>query len=748
MSTDGDPAAGRVLPALERGTFRAESPLRRLLRSNRLNPLPHAGTISIVLLIVVVVTGVYLTMFFGFGFEASYAAVRRLHEHPIGSVVRSVHRVASAALVLTTLVHAWRMFVAGRFRGPRRWRWTTGVAALVLVWLAGVTGYWLVWDRRAAALNEATLRVAGWWGPASRFLVRHVYGSGAGTGWPVLFALWTVHLLLTAVIGWFLWRHVRRSHLGWRAPRHWVALMIGALVLVALVVPAELLGPADAAGTVADMPLDPFVLFLLPTLLSGAAWPAMAVMSVVIAAALWFPHLRRRSEPVAVVDEGRCTGCELCVIDCPYLAVSLRERPGQAGAEQPGVEGTQPRRQVAVVDAAACVGCGICLGSCSFGALSMPGVAEATAAPPPEVAGKRVVLACARHLSRSGAAASLGDGVVVIENRCTGMIHAGTVGSLLQAGAAAVQVVGCPPGDCAFGVGNELTAERLAGSRAPHPPRRYVGAAAEDYVAPGELAAAVAGPGGHHHAEAASTVRDRRLVGAAAVVGASILAVAAATRTPYRAGGAEASVRLVIDHAAGRQLVGQPAPSGALDQPVLLSVERDGEELARHDVPNDGGVSVAVVDLDVPPGTGTWVVRLTEGDTQAELYRADTTLDAGRRLVVEALDTPPPPGVDEGREVFTERNLGGCVVCHSTEHGEDRVGPSLAGVADRAATRVPAMSAEEYLRTAVLDPDAYVVEGYRAGQMLPIYAERLSPAQIDAVVAYLLSLTEGGGAGS
>ena len=154
MKTDTEP---RLVPALERATSTAERPVRRFVGSNRLNPLPHAGTISVLLLIVVVVSGVYITLFFSYGFEASYESVEKMRDHPIQSLVRSIHRYSSAAFVLTTIVHAWRTFVAGRFRGPRRWRWTTGVASLTLVWLAGVTGYWLVWDERGEALNEATL---------------------------------------------------------------------------------------------------------------------------------------------------------------------------------------------------------------------------------------------------------------------------------------------------------------------------------------------------------------------------------------------------------------------------------------------------------------------------------------------------------------------------------------------------------------------------------------------------------------
>ena len=43
----------RLVPALERATYRAEAPIRKVVRSHRLNPLPHAGTISVFLLGVV-----------------------------------------------------------------------------------------------------------------------------------------------------------------------------------------------------------------------------------------------------------------------------------------------------------------------------------------------------------------------------------------------------------------------------------------------------------------------------------------------------------------------------------------------------------------------------------------------------------------------------------------------------------------------------------------------------------------------
>ena len=74
------------------------------------------------------------------------------------------------------------------------------------------------------------------------------------------------------------------------------------------------------------------------------------------------------------------------------------------------------------------------------------------------------------------------------------------------------------------------------------------------------------------------------------------------------------------------------------------------------------------------------------------------------------------------------------------EPGVVLVGPSFDGIATRAAGRVPGLSAEEYLRESILDPDAYVVDGFPAGQMLQNFSELLTEEEIDSLVAFLLTL--------
>jgi mono/diheme cytochrome c family protein len=260
-------------------------------------------------------------------------------------------------------------------------------------------------------------------------------------------------------------------------------------------------------------------------------------------------------------------------------------------------------------------------------------------------------------------------------------------------------------------------------------------------VAPVELRSAIEHPGEHSEVATEHLPGGRRLVAAVAVVLASILAVGLASQAPFRSGHGEAALRVLVDHVPGRQLEGQSVAADYRGGDVELVVVGDGDELLRDALPISGGFAVDLVDLDLDPAIERLEVVLIEGDQRFDLLDGRPDLEAGRRITVEVVDVPPPPGVAEGRRVFGARNLGACGVCHSTKPGDDGVGPSLAGVGTRAAERVPGMTAEQYLRESILDPAAYVVEGYRGDQMLPIYDERLSTDQLDALVEYLLSLT-------
>lgn len=94
----------------------------------------------------------------------------------------------------------------------------------------------------------------------------------------------------------------------------------------------------------------------------------------------------------------------------------------------------------------------------------------------------------------------------------------------------------------------------------------------------------------------------------------------------------------------------------------------------------------------------------------------------------------------------------GCAGCHSTVAGVTMVGPSLAGIGERAATTVTspeykgtARDARGYIQESILNPNAHVVAGptfsSQGRSVMPDYfAKMLKPEQVDHLVAYLMTL--------
>ena len=65
-------------------------------------------------------------------------------------------------------------------------------------------------------------------------------------------------------------------------------------------------------------------------------------------------------------------------------------------------------------------------------------------------------------------------------------------------------------------------------------------------------------------------------------------------------------------------------------------------------------------------------------------------------------------------------------------------GPSFQGISERAGDRVPGMSAVDYLRQSIVDPSAYLVEGFD-DNMAKSFRILISEEDIDNLVAFLLT---------
>ena len=106
------------LQSLAQNAFIAVEKIINAVFGERLNPFYYLGAITYFLLWIVIVTGLYLYAFFETSVAGAFASVEALThgQRFVGGVLRSLHRHASDALVLTMLLHLIRHFTFDHHR--------------------------------------------------------------------------------------------------------------------------------------------------------------------------------------------------------------------------------------------------------------------------------------------------------------------------------------------------------------------------------------------------------------------------------------------------------------------------------------------------------------------------------------------------------------------------------------------------------------------------------------------------------
>ena len=758
------PPARRFLTWLERLSLAVERPINKLIGESQFNPLYHTGTITVFLLLVILFTGIYLTMFFQFGFAASYAAVGKVEASFVGRIVRAVHRYASGTAVLTTLLHGWRTLFQDRFRGARWLAWVSGVVMAAFLWFTGITGYWLIWDERAQLINQTLINILQNAAAGQSFLINYLTTEAAGTGWIFILLVLTVHVLLAIIIGLVFWYlHVKRlNRPKILPPRYWMGVVGGLLFLAAILIPVGMLPAADPTQLPGQVTVDSFYLFYLPAALNGSPallWGGVTLLLVVLSAIPWL--LVRPSLSPIVVSEERCTGCTLCAEDCPYRAFTMVPRSDG-----------HPHKYLAVVDPDLCVSCGVCIGSCPTMALTL---GKQPAEPLWETAVARaaqtgdnpvkVIFTCERHALQGARPYLAGNGrhtvnstqIEVVPLTCIGMAHPDLAVQALQAGASEVQFIGCPPEDCANREGNLWLAQRLERERLPKLKKAYRAAPiTADWLPPNEfvqgLSAQKQRAWATTYGHILSQADWRAFIPALALMVIVLAAQVWLSDVPYRPHKADQSfVEIAMTHRNG-YLVQDAATAVSPDPnpsaPTRLLLEVDGQVALDEVYAPQGKQEISQIyeQAALPPGRHHLRLTLFDRADAAQgqlLFEETVTLAKGQALPLHFVDARTGSDPAAGEALYDETSLGtnaACRICHSLQPDVTLVGPSFHGIATRAGERVPGMSAEAYLHQSIVDPDAYVVEGFPSGQMIPNLAEILTEEQIDDLIAFLLTL--------
>jgi cytochrome c2 len=104
---------------------------------------------------------------------------------------------------------------------------------------------------------------------------------------------------------------------------------------------------------------------------------------------------------------------------------------------------------------------------------------------------------------------------------------------------------------------------------------------------------------------------------------------------------------------------------------------------------------------------------------------------------------PTAGDVERGAQLFRQGQgeMPPCSTCHFVLSGQVgfSIGPNLAGISERVETRSEGLAVNEYLLQSIVEPQRYIVHGYR-DIMYAEYKTHLSKQDILDLLAYLLTL--------
>jgi len=269
----------------------------------RLNPMYYLGATSYWMFWLVVISGLYVYAFYETGVDKTYASMEAITHGQwfAGGIMRSVHRYASDAMVLTMLLHMVRHFAFDRHRGFRAFSWITGVVLLWLVYASGVNGFMLPWDKLAQFVVIATTE---WFDalPVFRGILTRNFITPEAVSDRLFSLLSFLHIGIPLVVLLALWIHTQRVPRAAQMPPRPLAIgLVLMLLTLSLVEPVVSQAPADFETFPAVLSFDWFYLSVYPLIYTWDPvwlWGALVGATLLLFALPWMPPARyARGEP-------------------------------------------------------------------------------------------------------------------------------------------------------------------------------------------------------------------------------------------------------------------------------------------------------------------------------------------------------------------------------------------------------------------------------------------------------------------
>jgi quinol-cytochrome oxidoreductase complex cytochrome b subunit len=108
------------------------------------------GLISLYLLLITIVSGVLLMVYYSPSTESAYNSVKDINYVVFaGRLLRNIHKWAGEGMIIAVLLHMARVFYTSAYKQGRQFNWVIGIILLTLTFVLNFTGYLLPWDQLA-----------------------------------------------------------------------------------------------------------------------------------------------------------------------------------------------------------------------------------------------------------------------------------------------------------------------------------------------------------------------------------------------------------------------------------------------------------------------------------------------------------------------------------------------------------------------------------------------------------------------
>jgi ubiquinol-cytochrome c reductase cytochrome b subunit len=106
------------------------------------------GVLSLVVLVIQLVSGIFLTMHYTNSAEGAFASVEYImRDVEFGWLIRYIHSTGASAFFVVVYLHMFRGLMYGSYKKPRELIWVFGMAIFLVLMMEGFMGYVLPWGQ-------------------------------------------------------------------------------------------------------------------------------------------------------------------------------------------------------------------------------------------------------------------------------------------------------------------------------------------------------------------------------------------------------------------------------------------------------------------------------------------------------------------------------------------------------------------------------------------------------------------------